>query len=640
MLETEMQTASRFSQKLTDIPSAVYVITQDRIKRSGARSIAELLALAPGINVSRFSNTQQMVSIRGFHDALYNKMLVLLDGRSLNNPIYGGVHWADVDYILDDIERIEVLRGPGGTMWGGNAVNGVVNIITKCPEQTQSNLIATTLSENGDTIASVRSGLKLSNDLEGRIFYKHRHEKNTHHGDFQHWWQRQIAGADIESNTQGDEWRLRFGVNRSDYRLNFPKYNLDESTGVVQSIENDFSDVSNRGAYLHFSYDRNVSESLQSNYALWIQHQDDQRFDAPGRYTDYNVEGNFVYRPNQDWVLSYGAAYRLYDIDFVTHYRQYSLSEYPVNHRIYNVEHAQDGVSSAYIQSETRLTDNWKLLAGAKLEYFELGSQFELSPQLRALYRFDDNVNSLWFGTARSVTAPSYLDRNSLYRLATRGSETQDPTLIVEMGNTNMASESVITSEIGHRYSTDAFQLDSTLFFSSYSHVRGSQYVSDFGDYYNSYLYQTSDQYSVESYGAEFALRWQLAENINLYTNYAYMHADIYTRFGGMLAIESAKIYSIESQHNLSVQALWDITPQWRLDLSAQGQHVRYPNDISYSVPDYISVNARVAWQQKESWPEVELILEDIGHHSGYYQDAYQLYARYQSTYLRVSYAF
>ncbi|SDH00656.1 iron complex outermembrane recepter protein [Vibrio xiamenensis] len=640
MLETEMKTASRFTQKLTDIPSSVYVITQERIKRSGARSISELLSLVPGINVSNFSDTEQTVSIRGFHDGLYNKMLVLLDGRSLNSPVYGGVYWADVDYILDDIERIEVLRGPGGTMWGGNAVNGVVNIITKSADKTQSNLLAMTVDKNGEVIANVRSGLKLSDGVYGRAFYKQRNEKNTTKGDYQNWWRRDVAGIVLESQQESDSWTLRFGANQSHYRLDFPKYNIDQTTGTITGVEADSGIVNNRSAYVHFTYDHALSLNLKANYGVWVQHDHDQRFDAPASYTDYNLESNFVYRPSDELVISYGGAYRLYDIDFATYTGQYSLYEYPSNHRIYNLSHAQDGVSNVYLQSEKWLTSNWKLLAGVKLEYFELASELELSPQLRALYRFDDNVNSLWVGIARSVTAPSYLDRNSLYFLATRGSDTEDPALIVEMGNSNMDTERVITSEIGHRYASDALQFDSTLFFSSYSNVRGSAYTGDIDGYANSYLYQTSDQYSVESYGFEWAAKWQLTQDLSLYTNYSFLHADDYRRLGGMQAIESDQTYSIESQQNLSVQTLWNITPQWQLDVSAKGQRIRYPTDFNYSVPDYISFNARLAWQQRHDWPQVELIFKDIGHHSGYYQDAYQQFATYQSSYLRVSYAF
>ena len=131
MLDVEMETASKVTQKLTDIPSSVYVLSNERIQRSGAKSIAEVLALVPGLKVTKFNETSWFVSTRGFHDGLYNKMLVMMDGRSLFSPVYGGTYWSDVDYVLADIERIEVLKGPGGTIWGGNAVNGVVNIITK-----------------------------------------------------------------------------------------------------------------------------------------------------------------------------------------------------------------------------------------------------------------------------------------------------------------------------------------------------------------------------------------------------------------------------------------------------------------------------------------------------------------------------
>lgn len=111
LLHVTVDTASKFSQDLADIPAAVYVLDGERIKRSGARSLADALNLVPGLRVSHYSAAEPIVSSRGFHSGLFNKMLVLQDGRSLYSPIYGGVYWADVDYPIEDIDRIEVLRG-------------------------------------------------------------------------------------------------------------------------------------------------------------------------------------------------------------------------------------------------------------------------------------------------------------------------------------------------------------------------------------------------------------------------------------------------------------------------------------------------------------------------------------------------
>ncbi|HRY16684.1 MAG TPA: Plug domain-containing protein, partial [Candidatus Competibacteraceae bacterium] len=131
LLNLEVTSAARKPQKLAETASAVYIITQDDIRRSGVTRIPEALRLAPGVQVARIGADKWAITIRGFNARFSNKLLVLMDGRTVYDPLYSGVFWHAQDYVLEDIERIEVVRGPGGALWGANAVNGVINIITK-----------------------------------------------------------------------------------------------------------------------------------------------------------------------------------------------------------------------------------------------------------------------------------------------------------------------------------------------------------------------------------------------------------------------------------------------------------------------------------------------------------------------------
>ncbi|MCP5293043.1 MAG: TonB-dependent receptor, partial [Burkholderiales bacterium] len=140
LMQITVVTASRQSQKLNQVPSAVFVITGEDIRRSGATSIPEALRMAPGVQVERSSTDKWAVSIRGFNGVYANKLQVLMDGRSVYNPLFAGVQWEQQDTLLEDIERIEVIRGPAAAVWGANAVNGVINIITKKAADTQGTL--------------------------------------------------------------------------------------------------------------------------------------------------------------------------------------------------------------------------------------------------------------------------------------------------------------------------------------------------------------------------------------------------------------------------------------------------------------------------------------------------------------------
>src|ERR1700716_1620129 len=141
--QIEVTTASKRPVKVSRTPAAIYVVTQEDIRRSGATRIPEALRLVPGVEVARIDSNTWSLGVRGFGSALSRSVLVLIDGRSVYTPLFAGVYWQVQDTLLEDIERVEVIRGPGGTIWGANAVNAVINIITKNAKDTHGTLVST-----------------------------------------------------------------------------------------------------------------------------------------------------------------------------------------------------------------------------------------------------------------------------------------------------------------------------------------------------------------------------------------------------------------------------------------------------------------------------------------------------------------
>src|ERR1035437_9331824 len=141
LTRVEVNSVSRHDQPLFDTPAAVFVITRDDILRSGATSIPEVLRMVPGVEVAQIDANKWAVSARGFNNRFANKMLVMIDNRSVYNQLYSGVFWDQADLLLEDVERIEVVRGPGATMWGANGVNGVINIVTRKARDTQGAMV-------------------------------------------------------------------------------------------------------------------------------------------------------------------------------------------------------------------------------------------------------------------------------------------------------------------------------------------------------------------------------------------------------------------------------------------------------------------------------------------------------------------
>src|SRR5713101_6342860 len=161
LMNMQVTSVSKRSQKVADAPAAIFVITQEDIRRSGATSIPEALRLAPGLEVARIDQNKWAIGSRGFNGRFDNKLLVLIDGRSVYTPLFSGVYWNVQDVMLEDVDRIEVIRGPGATLWGANAVNGVINVITKKAKSTQSAVVTAGAGTEERAAGGVRYGGKL-----------------------------------------------------------------------------------------------------------------------------------------------------------------------------------------------------------------------------------------------------------------------------------------------------------------------------------------------------------------------------------------------------------------------------------------------------------------------------------------------
>src|SRR5512146_440626 len=175
LMQVKVISAGKKEQALVDTATAVYVITQEEIRRSGVTSVPEALRLAPGVEVARLSANSWAISIRGFNYRYADKLLVLIDGRTVYSPIFSGVFWELHDLVLEDIDRIEVIRGPGGTLWGANAMNGVINIITRRAQETQGGLLTAAGGSQAYASGAARYGAMSGRQLAYRVYGKYSH---------------------------------------------------------------------------------------------------------------------------------------------------------------------------------------------------------------------------------------------------------------------------------------------------------------------------------------------------------------------------------------------------------------------------------------------------------------------------------
>src|SRR6266851_7404806 len=240
--QIEVTTASKVPVKATRTPAAIYVITQEDIRRSGATSIPEALRLAPGVEVARVDSNTWSLGVRGFESTLSRSVLVLIDGRSVYTPLFAGVYWQVQDTLLEDIERIEVIRGPGGTIWGANAVNGVINIITKRAQETHGTLVSAGGGNLDQDFANFRYGAGNSKGFNYRVYGKaftRGPEFHPDHQQFDDWRMGQIGFRTDWDAHNPDKLTLQGDIYYGDagQRVGITSYSPPFMTNVEQNAE-------------------------------------------------------------------------------------------------------------------------------------------------------------------------------------------------------------------------------------------------------------------------------------------------------------------------------------------------------------------------------------------------------------------
>lgn len=345
-LQEVVSTVSRQKSTVGKSPAAVFVITNDMIRRSGARSIPEVLRMAPGVQVHRVDSNKWAISIRGFLGRFSNKLLVQIDGRSVYTPLFAGVYWDVQDVLLEDVERIEVIRGPGATVWGANAVNGVINVITKKAKDTQVVFVeAGEGTERGFT--SARGGGRIGDNGWYRVYGK--------------WFERDTGGG--LGFDPADDWRMNRGGGRMDWdfddgvSLTLQGDYYDGSSGVrrgvPQALPTGLSTISSdenvRGgnvlARLSQQIDETTNWSLQAYYDYTFREQEDSGLTEDRDMID--IDFQFQASPWVDHSIVWGMGYR---------FNQDQIQNAPFSLVITPNEREYDLVSG-FIQDEMTLID-------------------------------------------------------------------------------------------------------------------------------------------------------------------------------------------------------------------------------------------------------------------------------------------
>ncbi len=578
--DVEVTSVTRNESTVGRSPAAVHVITQEMIRRSGKTSVPELLRMVPGLQVARINSNIWAISSRGFNNRFANKLLVLIDGRSVYTSTFSGVNWDVQDLVLEDIERIEVIRGPGATVWGANAVNGVINIITKRAQDTQGLMIAAGGGDQDKSINQFRYGGVTSGNVHYRVYGKHFERAAGFSpdptGPHDDWRQGRLGfradwgDADCQCDTatvQGELYSGAAGEHFPALPIPGPPFTAAVTGDAVVS-----------GGHFLARWDHRIDD--ETNYHLQAYYDRRNRRDvfADQHVDTFDVE--FQHRSLVCWhhAVTWGLGYRLVSDNHPATF-PHSFSLDPVSR--------QTNLCSAFIQDEIELVDDeLTFLVGCKFEHNGY-SGFEYQPTGRLLWMLDER-RAVWGAVSRAVRTPSRVAEDMRLRLLI-----MPPVVFGQFDGTRaLEAEDLMAYEIGYRAQpTDAFSWDVTLFHNDYEDLITFLPTGPPAGFPPTVPFVFANAGSAETFGVELSCQWQPADWWRLSGWYSFISVHPADRFdpGGERMTPRNQAWLMISR---------DLPRGWEVDVLG-----RYVDTVpGADARNYISLDLRLGWRPVDRW--------------------------------------
>jgi iron complex outermembrane recepter protein len=611
----EVTTTSKEPEEVWNTPAAIYVITQEDIRRSGATSVPEILRLVPGVEVARIDSDHWSVGIRGFGSEFSKSVLVLIDGRSVYTPLFAGVYWELQNVLLEDVERIEVIRGPGGTIWGANAVNGVINIITKSTKETHGALTSASGGNVDQGIGEFRYGAGNGNGLDFRVYglgFGRAAEFHPDHSSF-------------------DDWQTGQGGFRTDWQLNardsltlqgdtykgYDGERVDVALYSPPSTERFDAPHDNTGDDLLGRWRRQIN--TDSDFQLQVYYDRTSQLSPQLDETRNTVDVDFLYHLNLNdrQNLLFGAGAR-WSPDSIT--QKFDTLDFEPHQET-------DSIYSWFAQDQIAvIPEKFSLIVGSKFEHNNY-SGFEIQPNVRAIWTPTAH-QSLWAAVTRAVRTPSRLDTD-LQLTDFLGQAAGSPPLYLQVvGNKNFKSEQLLGTELGYRtLLTKKLYVDVAYFYNDYNDLYGYGPTSVLVDATPPPLHVVAqvplaNATKGDTTGVEIAPDWKPFSWWELKGSYSFLHlfVDDNSRAGSLNTLITASDNGSSPHHQVEMQSLFNLPKHFEFDttyryVSALPAQTSVP--AGPTVGDYSSFDTRVGWRPNHNL-ELSFVGQDLlqDHHA------------------------
>jgi iron complex outermembrane receptor protein len=563
LFNLEVTSVSRRPERLIGAPSAIQVITDDDIRRSGASSLAEALRLASNLQVAQINSYNWAISARGFNAVTANKLLVLIDGRTVYTPLFSGVFWDGQQVMLEDIDRIEVISGPGATLWGANAVNGVINVITKTARNTQGALLSAGGGSYLRGFGSGRYGGKFGDDLYYRVYGMGfaRGETFLRSG-----------------NDASDDWQIGQGGFRAD---------LPALRGASLTVQGNFyagdlglataRDLSTDGQNLLGRWTRPLSNDGEISVQLYW---DRTHRRNPGIFSEalntYDVEFQHRFGLGERHRLLWGAGYRAM-LDHVLNGPLPNFAFYPA----YRTLHLFNGL----LQDEiTLVRDRLFLTLGSKFEHNSF-SGFEVQPTARIAWTPLNN-HTFWGAVSRAVRSPSRIDTELFFP--------PKPPFFLRGGGGRFDSEKLIAYELGYRTEVSRrLALSASTFFNDYDNLRSVEPIAGAPG-----QFIILNRLEANTYGVELAATWQALDWWRLRGGYTFLRKEM--SLAQSRDINRGQGEGNDPHHQFLLQSMINLSR----DLEFDGV-LRYVDNLNQRgpvVPSYTTLDLRLGWRPTADW--------------------------------------